>query len=362
MAKIQMTWNELIVGWSFMKRTIMITLLILTILSAGCTEEQNTNTDIPDDVVITHLRYGAFTLPEMAVSELVVNSTSVNLSYYNYAGNLTARYTRPIDETARNELIALFEENAFMEMDELYEPEDGQPMVADTGIVEIAITRDGTTKTVKVDPYAQFYMPDELAEIDEALLELRTYAMTIPEDKAKEIAEEWISNSPTYSFDGSDIELQEYQFNEDNPNEQTLTYSFISTHGGFGNRSDQMVTEVLTDHIIVIDLYKGEVLSAIIDEEWDEMTQRMLDEIIEMQSWEMDCDSTPWHYWYAEGDVRFLKEPTEEELVTTYFSTVYEIEITEFSSVELEDGKCQYTLKIEQHDSGMLEEMGWQEI
>lgn len=345
-----------------MKRIIMLTFLILAIFSAGCTEEQNDTTDISDDALITHLRYGAFTLPEMAVSELIVTSTAVNLSYYNYQDELTARYVRPLDEETRNEVLELLENNSFLEMDDLYEPEDGQPIVADTGILEISVIQNGMTKTVKVDPYAHFYMPDELVEIDEALMELRNYAIAIPEEEARSIAEEWIMNAPTYSFDGSGLELQDHQFSEQKPEKHVMTYSFTSTHGGYGNRSDQMVTEVLTDHSILVELYKGEVDSAIIDDSWDEVNQRMLDEVITMQSYEMDCNGTPWQYWYAEGDVNFLKEPTEEELVITYFSTMYEIEITDFSSEQLEDGKCQYTMKIEQRYSGILEDMGWQEI
>ncbi|MEZ5335356.1 MAG: hypothetical protein R2741_09010 [Methanolobus sp.] len=76
----------------------------------------------------------------------------------------------------------------------------------------------------------------------------------------------------------------------------------------------------------------------------------------------MECDQAPWQLWYTQGDVSFIKEPTEEELVITYFSTLYEIEISEFSSEKLENGMCQYTIKVKHKYADNLEEMGWQQV
>lgn len=345
-----------------MKKILIILLLSLVILSAGCAEEQNGTAEISDDAVITYLSYGAFTLQDMAIQELIVNSTDVSLSYYNSEKQLTARYVQPVDEETRNSLLQLLEENEFLRMNALYEPLEGQPIVADTGTVEISVAQDGTTKTVIVTPYSQDYMPGKLREIDEALLQLKIYAMSIPEDEAKQIAEDWIASAPTYSYDGSELQLQDYQSNEDYPEEPVLTYSFVSSHGGYGDRSDSMSTEVITSHTIEITLYNGEVASAIIDDKWDEMNQIMLDEVVEMQSEQMQCDQTPWQLWYADGDVNFIREPTEKELVIAYFSTIYEIEISDFDSVTLENGMCQYTIKVKQAYTKSLSEIGWQRI
>ncbi|WMW22893.1 hypothetical protein RE476_03450 [Methanolobus mangrovi] len=341
-----------------MKRMIMICILTLAILSAGCTE--NDTTDISDDAVITHLTYGAFTLQSMAVQELVINSTTVNLSYYNYENKLTARYIKPIDEETRSNLLELFRDNQFTKMDKLYEPQEGQPIVADTGTVEISLDQDGTTKTVKVDPYFHDYMPDKLREIDEALLKLKRYAAAISTEDAEAMAGEWIMNAPTYSFDGSNPVLTDHQYNEEEPEVHILTYTFNSSHGGYGNRSDQMVTQVITNHIVEIRLYNEIVESVIIDDMWNEMTQSMLDKVVEMKS-EQACDQTPWQLWYAEGNINFLMEPTEEELVIAYFSTFHGIEISDFSSRSLNDGMCQYSLKIKESDAETMAEFGWQE-
>ncbi|WP_342304983.1 hypothetical protein [Methanolobus sp. ZRKC5] len=344
-----------------MKRTIIIFLLALAILSAGCTEEKNGTPDISDNAVITHLTYGAFTLQEMAVQELIVNSTAVNFSYYNYENDLTSRYIKPIDEETRNNLLELFRDNEFAEMNELYEPQEGQPIVADTGTVEITVTQEGMTKTIKVDPYFHEYMPDGLREIDEALVQLRRYAIAIPENDAIIIAEEWIMNSPTYNFDGSDLSLTDYQYNVEEPELHVLIYTFISSHGGYGNRSDQMVAPVITNHTVEIRLYNEIIESAIIDDVWDEMNLNMLEKLVEMNSEQMFCSQPPWQLWYGEGNINFLMEPTEEELAIAYFGTAHDVQISDFSYVNLKDGMCHYSLKVKENDIGTMESLGWQE-
>ncbi|AFV23872.1 hypothetical protein Mpsy_1665 [Methanolobus psychrophilus R15] len=55
-----------------------------------------------------------------------------------------------------------------------------------------------------------------------------------------------------------------------------LTYNFTSSYGGYGNRTNQMVTEVITNHTIEVTLYSSNVVSAMIDGVWDERKQRML--------------------------------------------------------------------------------------
>lgn len=344
-----------------MKRTIMIFLLALVILSAGCTEEQNDTKTISDNSVITHLTYGAFTLQEMAVQELIVNSTAVNFSYYNYEDKLTARYIKPIDEETRNSLIELFRDNEFVEMDELYEPQEGQPIVADTGTLEITVTQEGMTKTVKVDPYFHEYMPDKLREIDEALVQLRRYSLAISENDAEALAEEWIMNARTYNFDGSNLTLKDHQYKEEEPELHILTYTFVSNHGGYGNRSDQMATQVITNHTVEVRLYNEIIESATIDGLWDEMNQKILDRVIEMKSEKMYCSQPPWQLWYTEGNINFLIEPTEEELVIAYFSTAHNIQVSDFSYLNLKDGMCQYNLKVKEDDIGTMENLGWKE-
>jgi hypothetical protein len=342
-----------------MKRLLIVFLLALVTLGAGCTEEINDATEISDDAVITHLTYGAFTLPEMAVQELIINSTAVNLSYYNYENELTARYIKPIDGQTRNNLLELMRNNDFTGMEELYEPQEGQPVVTDTGTLEIIVVQEGMNKTVKVDPYFDDCMPADLREINDALVDLRGYALSISGDKAKVIAEEWIKSAPTYSFDGSDLVLVDNRSGENYPEEHILTYNFTSSHGGYGNRTGQMVTQVITSHTIEVTLYNSNVVFAIIDGVWDEREQNML-EFIRMDSGQMNCTQAPWQLWYAEGNINFIKEPTEEELAIAYFSTIHGIEISDLSSASPEDDMCRYSLAVRAEYVPVLEGMGWQ--
>jgi hypothetical protein len=349
-------------------KLLTILLLSLFLIGAGCTEMQDDTNEnavpdnaVSDDAVIVRLSYGAFTLPEMAVQKMVINSTAINFSYYNYQDELTARYVKSIDQKTREELIALFNNNDFMELDELYEPEDGVPIVADTGILEIQVMQGDTTKVVKVDPYASQYMPDNLNEINDELIRLRQYVLAPTEDELKEIASEWITEAPTYSYDGSDLEFVDYNVSPENPAQSTLNYTFTSTHGGYGNRSEQIVTQVITEHSIEVMLYNRNVISATIDGVWDEVNQKMLEKTITMVSEEMNCNETPWHIWYAEGNINFFTEPTEEELMIAYFGTEYNIEVSEMSWKITGNEKCQYTIKIKESAGETLSELGWQE-
>ncbi|WMW25000.1 hypothetical protein RE474_13100 [Methanolobus sediminis] len=346
-----------------MNKLFIFFMMALFLTSAGCTEVQNNTNEnaVSDTAIVVYLSYGAFTLPEMAVQELVVNLTAVNLSYYNYQNELTARYVKSIDQETRDNLISLLNNNSFMEMNDQYEPQEGQTVVADTGTVEIQVIQSDASKIIKIDPYSPEYMPEKLREINAALIELKQYAMTPSENEVKETASQWIMSAPTYSFDGSDLALEDYQVSTENPGEYTLNYTFTSSHGGYGNRSDQMVTQVITEHSIEVVLYNRNVIFATIDDVWDEVNQVMLEKTVTMKSQEMNCSQTPWQTWYADGNINFFKEPTEEELVIAYFGTVYNIEVSDLSQTSLDDGNCQYTIKVKESAVETLTEMGWQE-
>ncbi|WP_164997755.1 hypothetical protein [Methanolobus psychrotolerans] len=47
-------------------------------------------------------------MPDIAVQKLVISSTVVGLSYYNYENELTDRYIKLIDEETRSNLLDIF--------------------------------------------------------------------------------------------------------------------------------------------------------------------------------------------------------------------------------------------------------------
>ncbi len=85
------------------------------------------------------------------------------------------------------------------------------------------------------------------------------------------IAENWIvNNSPTYMFDGSNLALESA---EETIAGQTYTFvfSFESAAAGYGDRSDQMVAQVITPHLMEVVVENGEVIKAVTDGVYDEI-------------------------------------------------------------------------------------------
>lgn len=88
----------------------------------------------------------------------------------------------------------------------------------------------------------------------------------------EQLAEDWIiENSPTYSLDGSDLVLEESVEMEEG-NVFRFTFSFVSSSAGYGDRRDEMAAQVLTPHTMVVTVADGEVVEAITDDVFNEMT------------------------------------------------------------------------------------------
>ena len=99
----------------------------------------------------------------------------------------------------------------------------------------------------------------------------------VTQEESQKIAEEFVRNEATFVFDGMEetLKLTEtvtlrslscWQF----------TFEFESRQAGYGDREGQMLAEVITPHQAVITVEKGKITSAIMDEQWDMMKQKML--------------------------------------------------------------------------------------
>jgi hypothetical protein len=326
----------------------------------------------------------------MQVQKLTVNSTSVVFTTSDGEGNFMKIYEKPFNESAFKDLINLFEKNEFLQMNDTYTPQEGQPIVTDVGTLEISLTEESQEKIVTVDPYYSEYMPAGLQEIDSALIKLRAYALSTPPEEAEKTAETWIENAPTYSFDGFDLQLEKHEVLEAIPELHLLTYSFTSTHGGYGNRTDQMVTQALTPHTIEVTVSEKNVTSAIVDGKWDETAQEFIEEPDNIDSsnnedsdnttnttWQNDKgnpveirytiaenEKTPWDQWYEEGNVQFIKAPTPSELIIAYYGTVYNIDLFDVNKVESSDnssGEFSYSAKVKENDLQKMTDLGWTE-
>lgn len=98
---------------------------------------------------------------------------------------------------------------------------------------------------------------------------------------AKTVAEDFVTNSPTYKFDGFDLKLESSQAGQC-PGCFDFVFSFSSRQGGYGDRTGQMLIQVITPHRIIVRTAKdpktGEikVASAITDAKYDELGQHLL--------------------------------------------------------------------------------------
>lgn len=97
-------------------------------------------------------------------------------------------------------------------------------------------------------------------------------------ERIKEVAEQWIkSEASTYVFDGHNLEflnIKEIKRGE----KYGLMFSFESRAAGYGDRTDEMAAQVITPHIIEVVVENGEVISAVTDGVYDEISKEMISE------------------------------------------------------------------------------------
>ncbi len=106
-------------------------------------------------------------------------------------------------------------------------------------------------------------------------------------DEAEQLALDWLMAAPTFSFDGveNSMSIIDTAIAESYPVQYFVSISFTCAQPGYGDRTDVILAQVLTDHIARVVVSNGEVRSAVIDDEWNEVTQEMLDdpEILSME-------------------------------------------------------------------------------
>ena len=88
---------------------------------------------------------------------------------------------------------------------------------------------------------------------------------------AQKMAQNWIMiNSTTYKYDGSDIKLRQNKLLDCDFCYEFM-FDFKSSHAGYGDRGGQILAQVLTPHIIIIDVQNCNVVKAINDGRYDEI-------------------------------------------------------------------------------------------
>ncbi len=99
------------------------------------------------------------------------------------------------------------------------------------------------------------------------------------EEASLEIAEEFVRNSPTFAFDGMEgtLELVETLY-PDIEYAWGFVFHFECRHGGYGDRTREMVAQAITPHEATVNVERGKVKAAVLDGKWDMINQKMLNE------------------------------------------------------------------------------------
>lgn len=102
--------------------------------------------------------------------------------------------------------------------------------------------------------------------------------LIVDEEAIMGLAREFVLSSPTFAFDGMEdtLKIGAVIVLESYPEQYALEARFTSSHGGFGDRTDQIVTQVLTPHVMEIIVYEGVVISAVTDGQWDELNNQFV--------------------------------------------------------------------------------------
>ena len=103
----------------------------------------------------------------------------------------------------------------------------------------------------------------------------------------EQIALNFLKNGATYSFDGIEdsIAILDYYMLESYPVQHVVVISFDTAHAGWGDREGTFIAQVITNHVIEITIVEGEVVSAVIDDQWDELNQEQIipEEYLELE-------------------------------------------------------------------------------
>lgn len=137
------------------------------------------------------------------------------------------------------------------------------------GVFQKTITWTDTSENVPVKLDALKQTIQSIVENDES---------SEPDAEIAEIARNFVVAAPTFAFDGMEdtLSIGSISVLESFPVQYQLEVSFTSTHGGFGNRTGQIVTQALTPHVVDVLISEGNVISAVIDDTWDEMNHQFV--------------------------------------------------------------------------------------
>lgn len=105
------------------------------------------------------------------------------------------------------------------------------------------------------------------------------------EDAAVGVAMAFVKNGATYAYDGipGTLAVRETRILESYPVQYVVVITFDSRHAGYGDRTGQILAQVITPHTAEVKVVRNTVVSAVLDGRWDELNQREIEDEEEPQ-------------------------------------------------------------------------------
>jgi len=186
------------------------------------------------------------------------------------SGTIISDNNAQIDNNSIKSIHSAIKKAKFFDLRDQYPSVEG---AADYFTYSIQVSQGAFQKTVVWTDTSE-NVPEGLSELRD---EITTAAQAKEPESAPEVqtAKDFVQMSPTFAFDGiaDSMSVESHHILESFPEQHVITIIFDSLHGGYGDRSDQMVTQAITPHTIVVRIVDGVVVSAVIDEIWDELNQ-----------------------------------------------------------------------------------------
>jgi hypothetical protein len=97
----------------------------------------------------------------------------------------------------------------------------------------------------------------------------------LTEVESRELARTFVEQSPTYQFDGFDL-VDNQTIVLHCPYCWRFLFDFQSRHAGYGNRTGQVLAQVITPHTAEVTVINGTITSAVLDGRWNMLTQTLV--------------------------------------------------------------------------------------
>lgn len=323
---------------------------------------------VKGDAIFEFQTYGGFTPPGEAKQLLRIEPGKMTYYTYNALGEKTREIIKPLTQEQYDDVVRAFEQHDFLSLNDSYK-DTGGVVVMDAGVAEITMINSEQRKTVVIDPYVTEYLPYSVFVIAGKMQSMIALAREMNGKETEQIAEKWIMTAPTYARDGSRLELKDHVVRKSYPPQHLLLYGFESATAGYGRGGKEALPGGMRHKIEVV-IEERTVISAIVDDRWDELNQIPLEvKTVKLRFQPMQCVDTLWEAWYKEGRIRFVRAPTEQELLLFYYAHEYAIEILDYQRVESGKATCQacrvcptssYLLvTVREHDVEQMKADGW---